>query len=216
MMLQFNLKMLSGIVCSTWCSKPSKILFNHMDKLCSVLDKTLILDLKEEYVAALNVLGNLLENIVQTRPLQKSYTSKQVVIWSKEEFQWAKPYELENLNVEWYVPQQIELTSVEHLLNLYLMTQLKILLNWVDGNLEMSKEKVLRSLTQIYRIIESSSELLPSITNENLTTMIICDVSGVRAPLKNVNLKVFSSQTHILMIIMISIQYINFSLLHRT
>jgi hypothetical protein len=53
---------------------PSNVLFKHMDKLCQVFDKVLMLDLKDEYEMASNALESLLYNIVHMRPLQNYYT----------------------------------------------------------------------------------------------------------------------------------------------
>ena len=55
---------------------PSNVLFKHMDKLCQVFDKVLMLDLKDEYEMASNALESLLYNIVHMRPLQNYYTGK--------------------------------------------------------------------------------------------------------------------------------------------
>ena len=69
--LQFNLLMLSEVISVKMLSilppAPSNVLFNHMDKLCQVFDKVLVLDLKDEYEMASNALENLLFNIVHMR-----------------------------------------------------------------------------------------------------------------------------------------------------
>ena len=57
---------------------PNNVLFKHMDKLCQVFDKVLMLDLKDEYEMASNALESLLYNIVHMRPLQNYYTGKLV------------------------------------------------------------------------------------------------------------------------------------------
>lgn len=80
--LQFNMLMLSEVVSTKMLSVlapgPSSSLFKHMDKLCSVLDKILVLDLKDEYEMAANVLENLLFNIVHIRPIQTYFAHKVV------------------------------------------------------------------------------------------------------------------------------------------
>ena len=78
--LQFNIQMLSEVISvkmlSVLPNRPSPVLFKHMDKLCQVFDKILVLDLRDEYEVASNALENLLFNIVHMRPLQNYYTSK--------------------------------------------------------------------------------------------------------------------------------------------
>ena len=64
--------------------RPSTVLFQHIDKLCQVFDKILVLDLKDEYEVASNALENLLFNIVHMRPLQNYYTSKVISRFTTE------------------------------------------------------------------------------------------------------------------------------------
>ena len=183
--LQFNLQMLSEVISvkmlSILTSRPTQVLFKHMDKLCSVLDKTLILDLKDEYEVAANALENLLFNIVHTRPLQNYYTSKENFVWSKEEFQWAKPCKLENLKVEWYVPGKIELEMVQNLFEKYFKSQLELLDQWVEGKVDLEKEEVIRSLRQISKLIHGSSELMPTIKTGPFQSSISGNLKSLEA-----------------------------------
>ena len=83
--LQFNLLMLSEVISVKMLSvlppRPSTILFKHMDKLCQVFDKILILDLKDEYEMAANALENLLFNLVHLRPLQNCHSGSDLLVW---------------------------------------------------------------------------------------------------------------------------------------
>ena len=85
--LQFNILMLSEVISVKMLSvlphRPSSVLFQHIDKLCQVFDKILVLDLKDEYEVASNALENLLFNIVHMRPLQNYYTSKVISRFTK-------------------------------------------------------------------------------------------------------------------------------------
>ena len=93
-------------------SKPSPIFFKHLDKLTSMLDKTLSLHIFEEYLDALYILRNILITVTETKPLLKNYSSKENLHWS-EEFQWAKSYHLGGLSIDWYKPGKKELQIVE-------------------------------------------------------------------------------------------------------
>ena len=165
--LHFNLIMLSEIISvkmlSSLTSRPSQVLFKHIDKIYRVLDKTLILDLKDEYESASNALENLFFNIVHIRPLQNFYTSQENLVWSKEEFQWAKPYQLDDIKVDWYVPGKVEFEIIQNLFEKYLKSQLTQLHQLVEGKVEMEKEEIIRSLRIIHKIIHGSSELMPAI-----------------------------------------------------
>ena len=174
--LQFNLQMLCEVISvktlCTWSARPTQVLFKHMDKLCAVLDKTLVLDLKDEYEVASNILENLLFNIIHIRPCQNYYVACETPKWSKEEFQWAKPYSLDELKVDWYIPGKVELDVVQNLLEKYLKSQLELLNNWMETKITLEKEQVIRSLRQIYKIIHGCSEILPTIATGPLKSTI--------------------------------------------
>ena len=135
--LQFNLLMLSEVISVRMLSvlppAPSNVLFQHMDKLCQVFDKILVLDLKDEYEMASSALENLLFNIVHLRPLQNYYTVVDKPVWSKEEFTWGKSYNLDDLKLDWYVPGKNELETVQMLFEKYFKSQLTMLDQWVKG-----------------------------------------------------------------------------------
>ena len=165
--MQFNLQMLCEVISvrtlCTWSARPTQVLFKHMDKLCSVLDKTLVLDLKDEYELASNALENLLFNIVHIRPCQNYYVACETPVWSKEEFHWAKSYSLDELKVDWYIPGKAEIDVVQNLLDKYLKSQVELLNKWMESKITLEKEQVIRSLRQIYKIIHGCSEILPTI-----------------------------------------------------
>ena len=135
--LQFNLLMLSEVISVKMLSilppAPSNVLFTHMDTLCQVFDKVLVLDLKDEYEMASNALENLLYNIVHMRPLQNYYTVVDKPVWSREEFTWGKSQNLDELKLDWYVPGKKELDVVQTLFEKYFRSQLTMLDQWVKG-----------------------------------------------------------------------------------
>ena len=102
--LQFNVQMLSEVISvkmlSTLPARPTQVLFKHMDKLCGVLDKTLVLDLKDEYEVAANALENLLFNIIHMRPCQNYYVSRESLV--RPEF--------------WHIwnPKRVRITKICH------------------------------------------------------------------------------------------------------
>ena len=85
-------------------------------------------------------------------------------MWSKDEFEWAKSYQLDNIKVDWYVPGKTELEIIQNLFEKYLKSQLTHLEQLVEGKVEMEKEEIIRSLRIIQKIIHGSSELMPTIS----------------------------------------------------
>jgi uncharacterized protein YgiM (DUF1202 family) len=50
--------------------------------------------------------------------------------WSKDVYQWAKPGNLDELSMEWYVPGKPELEAAHHLLKKYLQPNLDALMRY--------------------------------------------------------------------------------------
>ncbi len=154
-----NVRMLSVI------PQPSPSLIKNMDKIFSVLDKTLSLQLHDEYLYAASVLENLIFNLVHVRPIQK-LTSYDETQWSRESFHWGKSQKLDELQVTWYIPGKVELDMARGLLDRYLLPSLETLTKWTAKEIELEKEEVLRDLRRIYKIISGCSEVLPTIKSK--------------------------------------------------
>ena len=146
-------------------SKPSPIFFKHLDKLTSMLDKTLCLHIFEEYLDALYILRNILITVTETKPLLKNYSSKENLQWS-EEFQWAKSYSLESLSVDWYKPGQKELQIVKGLYEKYLTTHLLLLEEFINGKIKLDKEEIRKYLLIVLFIVYGSATMMPQIEPE--------------------------------------------------
>ena len=146
-------------------SKPSPILFKHLDKLTSVLDKTLSLHIFEEYLDAINILSNILITFTESKPLLKNYSSKDNLHWS-EEFQWVKAYHLEGLPVDWYNPGQKELEIVQYLYEKYLTTQLLLLEEFINEKIKLDKEEIRKCLIIVFRLVGCSSTVMPQMESE--------------------------------------------------
>ena len=147
-------------------SKPSQVLFKYMEKLMSILDKTLKLYIMDEYMDAITILSNILTKLTETKPLFKNYSAVENVIWSENEFQWAKSYDLENLSVEWYSPGKNELKIVEKIYEKYLKSQIELLDQWMAGKIKLDREEVRKCLRILVNIIYRSSILLPPLKSE--------------------------------------------------
>ena len=155
-------------------SKPSPILFKHLDKLTSVLDKTLSLHIFEEYLDAINILSNILITFTESKPLLKNYSSKDNLHWS-EEFQWVKAYHLEGLPVDWYNPGQKELEIVQYLYEKYLTTQLLLLEEFINEKIKLDKEEIRKCLIIVFKLVGSSSTVMPQMESEESVKSIFKD-----------------------------------------
>ena len=152
-------------------SKPSPIFFKHLDKLTSMLDKTLSLHIFEEYLDALYILRNILITVTETKPLLKNYSSKENLHWS-EEFQWAKSYHLGGLSIDWYKPGKKELQIVEDIYEKYLTTQLLLLEEFMNGKIKLDKEEIRKCLITVLFIVYGSATVFPQIeTKESLESI---------------------------------------------
>ena len=63
---------------------------------------------------------------------------------SREEFAWGRPYTLDEMKIEWYVPEKQHLEVVKMLFEKYFKSQLDLLDAWVKGEKDMEKEDLLR------------------------------------------------------------------------
>ena len=142
----------------------------YVEDICSrVLDKTLNLKQKDEYELAGGILEGLLYNLVHVRQVQIFPAQKtSPPVWVREEFKWAKEGNLENFQVDWYVPGEQELRAVQNILQRYLNPTLETMGQLSRKEIDLEKESVLRNLRQIYRVVYGSSELLaPISTNDD-------------------------------------------------
>ena len=155
-------------------SKPSLILFKHLDNLTSVLDQTLSLHIFEEYLDAINILSNILITFTESKPLLKNYSSKDNLNWS-EEFQWVKAYHLEGLQVDWYNPGQKELEIVQYLYEKYLTTQLLLLEEFINEKIKLDKEEIRKCLIIVFKLVGCSSTVMPQMESEESVKSVFKD-----------------------------------------
>jgi hypothetical protein len=154
-------------------SKPSQVLFKHIEKLMATLDKTLALHIKDEYMEAVGICWNIMINLAETKPVLKNYSGVENIVWSQGEFQWAKSYCLEDLtSVEWYVPGQQEIEIVQKIFEKYLQSQISLLDQWMKGNVKLEREEVRKCLAQLVNLLWASSTLIPSMKYASLSENI--------------------------------------------
>lgn len=67
---------------------------------------------------------------------------------------------IEDLKISWYVPEKEEISMVQGLLNKYLVPELNRIDHFVNGEIELSRQKLQQSLKIITSIL-SCQPLLP-------------------------------------------------------
>ncbi len=126
-------------------------LLPYLDKICTVLDKTLTLKNRDEYETAQSLLCNCLYSLGHIRPLTEDVakTHKQ---WSREVFRWGKAGDLETLDLKWYVPDEEELAAAQKLIDRYLLPLHDELAGMASGEVELPpKEEMVQRLRMLYR-----------------------------------------------------------------
>ena len=161
--LQFYVKTLSYLFMferSNVLAKPlsSSKIEKHFDQLCSVLDQTLRLKKYDEYVHPASALATLMHNILHVRPIPC------------DSIDFGKSYEVEDIKVEWYVPNEKHLGIIKNLLDRYLIPELELLDKWTEKAVELNKDEMNRSLCKIRYFFTGVYEVLPFLNHESNPT----------------------------------------------
>uniref|UniRef100_A0A0K2T807 Proteasome activator complex subunit 4 n=1 Tax=Lepeophtheirus salmonis TaxID=72036 RepID=A0A0K2T807_LEPSM len=134
----------------------------HIEDICTVLDKTLILQQKDNYEIAANILETVIASFCQIRILKDVPANLPTPIPYSEKYEWGLPGDLDNLKIKWYLPGDKELEIVKNLVKRYLTPCINNLSKFSKGEKTMEKEEVLRNLRQMYKILQGSSEVTES------------------------------------------------------
>ena len=122
-----------------------------LDQICSVLDKTLHLKLKDEYELAHTVLQALLTWMCRVRIIESGPRLRPGM---------DTMVSLEEIQIEWYVPSQTELVAVHSLLSSYLAPVLERLKQFAEGSLVLDKETLQRNLKLLHKILMGISDMI--------------------------------------------------------
>ncbi|CAB4058930.1 PSME4 [Lepeophtheirus salmonis] len=112
----------------------------HIEDICTVLDKTLILQQKDNYEIAANILETVIASFCQIRILKDVPANLPTPIPYSEKYEWA----------------------FLNLVKRYLTPCINNLSKFSKGEKTMEKEEVLRNLRQMYKILQGSSEVTES------------------------------------------------------
>jgi len=157
--LQFNLQLLGEVVnvknLQVYRSRSSDILA-HIAPICGIIDLTKDLAQKEEYDLSHNILQSLLCWLCRVRMVECSPRIEM------EARGWGSTVHMDQINVDWNIPNDQELGVVRSLLDRYLTPILVLLDSYSKGEeQQMSKETLQRKLKLVCKIIVGVSELVP-------------------------------------------------------
>ena len=161
--LQFYVKTLSYLFMferSNVVAKPlsaSKI-EAHLDLLCQILDKTLSLKKYDEYFYPADALATLMHNMLHVRPIPCS------------SIDFGKSYEVEDIKVEWYVPNEKHLNIIQRFLDKFLIPELDLLDKWTDKAVELNKDEMNKIMCKIRLFFTGVNEVLPFLNHESNPT----------------------------------------------
>ncbi|KAF3826779.1 hypothetical protein GH733_009304 [Mirounga leonina] len=141
-----------------------KKLLLYREQLVKILQRTLHLTCKQGYTLSCNLLHHLLRSTTLIYPTE--YCSD-----------WGKPGDLWNLGIQWHVPSSEEVAFAFYLLDSFLQPELIKLQHCGDGELEMSRDDVLQSLTIVHNCLIGSGNLLPPLKGEPVTNLVPSMVS---------------------------------------
>jgi len=157
--LQFNLQLLGEVLnvknLQVYRCRSSDIL-PHIAPICQVIDMTLDLAQKEEYELSHTILQNLITWLCRIRLVE---CSPRIEMAARG---WGRTVYMDQINVDWNIPNEQELGVVRGLLDRYLTPLLVLLDSYSKGEeQQMSKETLQRKLKLVCKIILGVSELVP-------------------------------------------------------
>ncbi|XP_031439180.1 proteasome activator complex subunit 4B isoform X1 [Clupea harengus] len=168
--LLWNLQMLSEVT-----RVDGEKLLGYGPQLVQILQVTLRLRSKQGYSLACNLLHHLLRStalIYPTdycsvpggfcRPLGEHLPIKD----------WGRAGDLRDLQIEWHVPSAEETAFVFYVLDLFLQPELQRLQKCAQGELDMSRDEVLQSLSIVQNCLLGAGSMLPPLDGPPIPHMV--------------------------------------------
>nr|CAD7394947.1 unnamed protein product [Timema cristinae] len=132
---------------------PGTALLAHLPVISKVLNRTLHLTCREGYRLATCLLRNLLSGLSSIVPLDYRSLPHPLDKPVKEYLpirDWAKPGNINNLGLLWYVPGKEELACVQDIVSTYLPEELSTINKYINGDMTLTREELKRSLLIIW------------------------------------------------------------------
>ncbi|XP_008482264.1 proteasome activator complex subunit 4B-like [Diaphorina citri] len=153
--LLYYLQILGGII-----NVSSPCLLEYIPSISQVLDIALYLSNKEGYALASKILINVLSSATQIRPVNSKAYSKSYDLPTSEFLpirEWGKNGNLQDLNLQWYIPGTAEVSAVQGLVSRYLPRELDRIDRFMIDEKSMDKKEMQRCLSVIVAILGCST-----------------------------------------------------------
>ncbi|CAL7949711.1 unnamed protein product [Xylocopa violacea] len=140
--------LLSAIVSTT-----GNNILPHLDTLIAVLDRVMVLKSRE---------GNILACILLNAILHSLSTMVPYRFTSTEEIKcWGQTVNINNINVEWYIPGKEEMAAINRIFLRYLLPETNKLEEYCKDWTTLTREELLASLNIVNSIIQGCDSVLP-------------------------------------------------------
>uniref|UniRef100_I3JTZ4 Proteasome activator subunit 4a n=1 Tax=Oreochromis niloticus TaxID=8128 RepID=I3JTZ4_ORENI len=147
----------------------------YRSELFQILQLTLHLKCKQGYTLACNLLHHILRSTALIYPTEycsvpggfHQPTGDYLPIKD-----WGRPGDLWNLEIQWHVPSVEEISFAFYLLDLILQPELQRLKRFAEGEQDMSRDDVLKSLTIVQHCLLGAGGLMPPLKGERIPELV--------------------------------------------
>uniref|UniRef100_A0A668UKK3 Proteasome activator subunit 4 n=1 Tax=Oreochromis aureus TaxID=47969 RepID=A0A668UKK3_OREAU len=147
----------------------------YRSELVQILQLTLHLKCKQGYTLACNLLHHILRSTALIYPTEycsvpggfHQPTGDYLPIKD-----WGRPGDLWNLEIQWHVPSVEEISFAFYLLDLILQPELQRLKRFAEGEQDMSRDDVLKSLTIVQHCLLGAGGLMPPLKGERIPELV--------------------------------------------
>ncbi|XP_015766712.1 PREDICTED: proteasome activator complex subunit 4-like [Acropora digitifera] len=173
--LLWNLQILSEVVRSSGA-------LEYKEKLVAVIKATIHLKCKEAATLGATLLEHMLRPLAKIYPMEWRSVLVDFGTPPTEHLfirDWGQPGDLDNLNIQWHIPNEEEKLLAKELLDTFLQPELTKVEKFVDESLTLSREELQQCLNIIAGCLLGAAILLPD---------------WDRPPLENIGLKTLVSR----------------------
>ncbi|XP_044171551.1 proteasome activator complex subunit 4-like [Acropora millepora] len=173
--LLWNLQILSEVVRSSG-------VLEYKEKLVAVIKATIHLKCKEAATLGATLLEHMLRPLAKIYPMEWRSVLVDFGTPPTEHLfirDWGQPGDLDNLNIQWHIPNEEEKLLAKELLDTFLQPELTKVEKFVDESLTLSREELQQCLNIIAGCLLGAAILLPD---------------WDRPPLENIGLKTLVSR----------------------
>ncbi|KAG1668701.1 Proteasome activator complex subunit 4 [Nymphon striatum] len=180
--LMFNLLLFSEVLLGD-----GQNLLKYKHQIEEVLTVTLKLTCKRGYKLAGAALSNVLNRITCTYLLNVSYSNQTHSADYIPIREWGKPISIKDMDIEWHIPSDEEVSWGSHLLNKFLVPTLKEFRDFCCGKVNLESKEVLKNLNITHKCFIGAAALLPHWKEEPINLMETQVPYSLSPPIVSVN-----------------------------